>query len=174
MDTPQGKYLLVRRNFSSVHLDQENARTLPCKSMMSELSLLVTVSPAPTWSKKWKSREGERRKVAEMDTSALPGRFPGPQQGRRRHWIGWIWDGADTWLIWTCETQSDRMYGMAARWCRKWGCNGVWVRTATGGGWASSPFYLLWSQPLCPLEIWNPDSHGYGNPRCSLCEVMEL
>ena len=100
---PQGKYLEVRRNFRSVCLDQEYATTLPCKSVMSELSHLVTISPAPTWPKDWKSREGERRKVAEMDTSALPGRFPGPQQGRGKHWIGWIWDGADTWLTWTLK-----------------------------------------------------------------------
>ena len=150
---PQGKYLEVRRNFRSVRLDQEYATTLPCKSVMSELSHLITISPAPTWPKEWKSREGERRKVAEMDTSALPGRFPGPQQGRGKHWIGWIWDGADTWLTWTCETQSDRMIGMAARWCRKWGCSGVWVMTATAGGWAISPLYLLRSQTLCPPEI---------------------
>ena len=88
-----------------------------------------------------------------MDTTALPGRSPGPQHGRAKHWIGWIWDGADTWLTWTWETQSDRMCGMAARWCRKWGCSGAWVTAAPGGGWASSPLYLLWSQPLCPPEI---------------------
>ena len=29
----------------------------------------------------------------------------------------------------------------------------MWVTTATGGGRASSPLYLLWSQPLCPPEI---------------------
>ena len=114
---------------------------------------LITISPVPTWPDEWSSRVGERRYLAEMDTSALPGRFPGTQQGRGKRWIGWIWDGADTWLTWTYETQSDRMYGMAARWCRKWGCSGVWVTTATGGGRASSPLYLLWSQPLCPPEI---------------------
>ena len=31
--------------------------------------------------------------------------------------------------------------------------SGVWVTTATGGGRASSPLYLLRSQPLCPPEI---------------------
>ena len=120
-DTPQGKHLSVRGNFRSVRLDQEKASTAPCKSVMSELSHLVTIYPDPTWPKEWRSREGEIRDLAEMDTSALPGRFPGPQQGRGKHWIGWIWDGADTWLTWTCETLSDRMIGMAARWCRKWG-----------------------------------------------------
>ena len=150
-DTPQGKHLSVRGNFRSVRLDQEKASTAPCKSVMSELSHLVTISPDPTWPKEWRSREGERRDLAEMDISAFRGRFPGPQQGRGEHWIGWIWDGADTWLTWTCETQSE--YGMAAWWCRKWGCGGVWVTTATARGWASSPLYLLWSQSLCPPEI---------------------
>ena len=120
-DTPEEKHVSVRGNFRSVRLHQDKATTAPCKSVMSELSHLVTIYPDPTWPKEWRSREGEIRDLAEMDTSALPGRFPGPQQGRGRHWIGWIWDGADTWLTWTCETQSDRMYGMAARWCRKWG-----------------------------------------------------
>ena len=160
-DTPQGKCLSVRGNFRSVHLDQEKATTAPCKSVMSEFSHLVTIYLVPTWPKELRSREGERRDLAEMGTSALPSRFPGPQQGRGRHWIGWIWDGADTWLTWTCETQSDRMYGMAARWCRKWGCSGVWVTTATGGGWAGSPLYLLWSQPCIPqkfhmMKAWSP------------------
>ena len=50
-DTPQGTHLLVRRNFRSVRLDQENATTPPCKSVMSELSHVVTVSLAPTWPK---------------------------------------------------------------------------------------------------------------------------
>ena len=151
--TPQGKHLSVRGNFRSVHLDQEKATTAPCKSVMSELSHLITIYSDPTWPKEWRSREGERRDLAEMDTSAFPGRSPGPQQGRGRHWIGWIWDGADTWMTWTCETQSDRMYGMAARWCRKRGCSRVWVTTATAGGWAGSPLYLLWSQPLCPQKF---------------------
>ena len=112
-----------------------------------------------------------------MDTSMLPGRSPGPQQGRGKHWIGWIWDGVDTWLTWPCETQSDRMYGVVARWCRKWGCSGVWVKTATGGGW--SQFTLLSamvSSSVSPRNViwWNPDSHGYGIQRWHLCEVMEL
>ena len=114
---------------------------------------LVTIYPVPTWPQEWRSREGERRNLAEMDTSALPSRSPELQQGRGKHWIGWIWDGANTWLTWTWETQSDGMCGMAARWCKRWGCSGVWVTTAPGGGWAGSPLYLLWSQPLCPLEI---------------------
>ena len=99
-DTPQEKHLLVRGNFRSVRLDQGKATRAPCKSVMSELSHLVTIFPVSTWPKEWRSREGERRNVAEMDTSALPGRFPGPQQGRGKHWIGWIWHGADTWLTW--------------------------------------------------------------------------
>ena len=152
-NTPQEKHLSVRGNFRSFHLNQQKATTAPCKSVMSELFPLVSIYPVPTWPKEWRSSEGGRRNLAEMDTSALPGRSPGPQQGRGKHWIGWIWDGADTWLTWTWETQSDGMCGMAARWCRKWGCSGEWATTAPGGGWASSPLYLLWSQPLCPPEI---------------------
>ena len=151
--SPQEKHLLVRGNFRSVRLDQEKATTAACESVMSELSHLVTIYPVPTWPQEWRSREGARRKFAEMDTSALPGLSPGPQQGRGKHWIGWIWGGADTWLTWTWETQSDGRWGMAARWCRRWGCSGVWVTTAPGGGWATSRFFLLWSQSLCPPEI---------------------
>ena len=44
-DTPQEKHLSVRRNFRSVHLDQEKATTAPCKSVMSELSHLVAIYP---------------------------------------------------------------------------------------------------------------------------------
>ena len=84
-DTPQGKRLSVRGNFRSVHLDQEKATTAPCKSVMSEFSHLVTIYLVPTWPKELRSREGERRDLAEMGTSALPSRFPGPQQGRGRH-----------------------------------------------------------------------------------------
>ena len=164
--TTQGKHLSVRGNFTSVRLDQEKATTAPCKSVMSELSHLITIAPVPTWPKEWRSREGERRNLAKMETSTFPGRSPGPQQGRGKHWIDWIWDEVDTWLTWTCEIQSDRMYGMAARWCRKWGGSGVWVTTATAGGRASSHLYLLWSQHLCPPEtsydvilipmVWHP------------------
>ena len=50
-DTPQGKHLSVRGNFRSVHLDQEKATTAPCKSVMSELSHLVTIYPVSTWPK---------------------------------------------------------------------------------------------------------------------------
>ena len=81
--------------------------------------------PCSTMAKEWRSREWERRNLAEMDISMLPGRSSGPQQGRGKHWIGWIWDVVETWLTWPCETQSDRMYGMVARWCRKWRCSGV-------------------------------------------------
>ena len=174
--SPQEKHLSVRRNFRSVHLDQEKATTAPCKSVMSELSHLVAIYPVPTWPQEWRSREGERRNLAEMDTSALPGRSPGPQQGRGKQWVGWIWDGADTWLTWTWETQSDGMRGMAARWCRRWGCSGAWVTAAPGGGWASSPVYVLQTQPLCPPEfhmmkswfpcLWYPNHCNYMN--CSL------
>ena len=110
-----------REGYSST-MQVSDVRTFP----------LVTIYPVSTWSKEWRSREGERRNLAEMDTSALPGRSPGPQQGRGKHWIGWIWDGADTWLTWTWETQSDGRWGMAARWCRRWGCSGEWVTTAPG------------------------------------------
>ena len=102
-----------------------------------------------------------------MDTSALPGRFPGPQQRRGRHWIGWVWDEADTWLTWTCETQSDRMYGMAARWCRKWG--------SVECGWRQplqedEPVHLCICYGLSlasPRNFiwWNPDPHYFGSPR---------
>ena len=43
--SPQEKHLSVRRNFRSVHLDQEKATTAPCKSVMSELSHLVAIYP---------------------------------------------------------------------------------------------------------------------------------
>ena len=39
--TPQGKYLSVRGNFRLVHLGQERVTTAACKSVMSELSLLL-------------------------------------------------------------------------------------------------------------------------------------
>ena len=65
---------------------------------MSELSHLLTIYPVPPWPKEWRSREGERRNLAEMDTSVLPGRSPGPQQGRGIHWIGWI--GDDAFELW--------------------------------------------------------------------------
>ena len=45
-----------------------------------------------------KIQRGREKEPWKMDTSVFPGRFPGPQQGRGRHWIGWIWDGADIWL----------------------------------------------------------------------------
>ena len=175
--SPNEKHLSVRGNFRSVHLDQEKATRAPWKSVMSELSHLVTIYPVPTWPKEWRSREGERRNLAEMDTSMLPGRSPGPQQGRGKHWIGWIWVGVETWLTWPCETQSDRMYEMVARWCRKWGCSGVCVKTATGGGWSQ---FMLVSAMVSTFVFprifrwWNPDSHGYGIHRWHLCEVMEL
>ena len=83
-----------------------------------ELFHLITIYIVWIWPKEWRSREGERRNLAEMDTSALPGRFPGPQQGRGKHWIGWIWHGADTWLTWTCETQRNRDPGRGSLcWC---------------------------------------------------------
>ena len=50
-DTPPGKHVSVRGNFRSVRLDQEKASTAPCKSVMSELSHLVTIYPDPTWPK---------------------------------------------------------------------------------------------------------------------------
>ena len=100
----------------------------------------------------------------------------GLSRGRVKHWIGWIWDGVETWLTWTCETQSDRMYGMVARWCRKWGCSAVWVKTATAG-W--SQFMLVSAMVSNSVSLryfmwWNPDSHGCGIHRWGLCEVMEL
>ena len=79
--TPQGKYLSVRGNFRLVHLGQERVTTAACKSVMSELSHLVTIYPVSTWPEEWRSREGERRNLAEMDTSALPGRSPGLSRG---------------------------------------------------------------------------------------------
>ena len=60
-DTPQEKYLLVRGHFRSVRLDQEKATRAPCKSVMSELSHLLTIFPVPTWPKEWRSREGDNR-----------------------------------------------------------------------------------------------------------------
>ena len=50
-DTPQEKHLLVRGNFRSVRLDQEKATRAPCKSVMSELSHLITIYSDPTWPK---------------------------------------------------------------------------------------------------------------------------
>ena len=62
-DTPEEKHVSVRGNFRSVRLDQDKATTAPCKSVMSELSHLVTIYPVPTWPKEWRSREGERRNL---------------------------------------------------------------------------------------------------------------
>ena len=43
-DTPQEKYLLVRGNFRSVHLDQEKATRAPCKSVMSDFPMSLPSS----------------------------------------------------------------------------------------------------------------------------------
>ena len=88
--------------------------------------------PCSNMAQGMKIQGGREKEPCRMDTSALPGRSPGPQQGRGKHWIGWIWEGADTWLTWTWETQSDGRCGMAARWCRRWGCSGEWATTAPG------------------------------------------
>ena len=174
-DPPQEKHLSVRGNFRLVRLDQEKATTASCKSVMSELSHLLPSTLFQHDPRDWRTREWERRNLAEMDILMIPGKSPGPQQGRGKHWIDWIWDGVDTWLTWPCETQSDRMYGVVAKWCRKWRWRGVCVKTARGGGWSQLTSVSLWSQPCVPGNVtwWHPDSHAYGIHRWCLCELME-
>ena len=48
-DTPQEKHLSVRGNFRSVCPDQEKATRAAWKSVMSELSHLITIYPVPPW-----------------------------------------------------------------------------------------------------------------------------
>ena len=68
-DTPEEKHLSVRGNLRSVYLDQEKATTAQCKSVMSELSHLVTIYPVSTWPKEEdpeREREGTLQKWTHL------------------------------------------------------------------------------------------------------------
>ena len=60
-------------NCRSVYLNHEKATSAPHKSVMSELSHLITPCLPPTWPKEWRSREGEKESCRNGHICFPPG-----------------------------------------------------------------------------------------------------
>ena len=144
---------------------------------MSELSHLVSIYPVPPWPKEWRSREGERRNLAEMGHIDASWKVPWASAGERetlnRLNMRWSWHLTDL-ALWNPEWQNvwsgcKVMQKMGVQWgVREDGqrrrmepahvcvCDGLNL---------VSPGNFIW---------WNPDSHRYGIHRWCLSEVIEL
>ena len=174
--SPQEKHLLVKGNFRSVCLDEEKATKAPISQWCQNFPILLqsTLFQHGQGMKIQRGRQKEPCRNGHICTSwSVPWASAGERETLNRLNMRWSWHLTDLDLgnpeWWNAWNGYKVMQEMRMQW--RVGDDSPW------GGWARSPLYLVWSQPLCfPRNFiwWNPDSHGYGIYRWGLCEVMEL